>query len=737
MVHTCNIRHSLSVSFRSYKNLDEHDFNKDLNDAPFHVGMIFDDIDDNYWFYEKLFSDTLQEHAPVKQKRPRKEPPPYMNSNYRKLVYKTRQAHNKYMKNKSKENWEQFRCLRNLKTKVKRESIQTYFNERCGGGPKSKDFWPTIKPFLSSKSTNKSSNNIILKENDNLHVVSDQTSVCELLNTFYVNIAKNIGIDSSTSNCEKHPSIVKIESQMESLPDFNSNFNFKHVTPNTVEKLLTESNPKKATGCDNIPPKILKCAASSICHPLTTIINKMIDTNKFPSELKRAQVTPIFKKDDPFIMKNYRPVSILNSTSKIFEKILNKQLLDHFSNIFHDFLSAFRPGYGCQTTLLRLVEDWKAAMDDNKHVAAILMDLSKAFDCLPHDLLVLKLRAYGLSGEACSLVFNYLTERQQMVKIGTNHSQWLETLKGVPQGSILGPLIFNIFMNDIFYFIHKSSLYNYADDNTLSFVHQDPEILKRTLEDDSKILIDWFQTNQMQANPDKFQAIAIGNKSRDFINDFKIDNVTIKCEESVKLLGVDIDFLLNFDLQISRMCKKAAGQLNVLYRISKFLSTDCKILIYKSFIRSNFNYCPLVWHFCNKTNTEKLEKLQLRALRIVFNDFNSSYSDLLIKADMPTLHLSCIRNIATETFKCLHQLNPSYLHDLVRYRNSSYSFRYTGLLDVPPVRTTTYGKRSFMFEATQVWNSLPNHIRQVENYKEFGRLIRTSSGPACKCSMCC
>jgi len=114
-------------------------------------------------------------------------------------------------------------------------------------------------------------------------------------------------------------------------------------------------------------------------------------------------------------------------------------------------------------------------------------------------------------------------------------------------------------MNNIFYFIHKSSLYNYTDDNTLSFVHQDPEILKRTLKDDSKILIDSFQTNQMQANPDKFQAIAIGNKSCDYINEFKIDNVTIKCEESVKLLGVDIDFLLNFDQQISKMCKKAAG----------------------------------------------------------------------------------------------------------------------------------------------------------------------------------
>jgi len=167
------------------------------------------------------------------------------------------------------------------------------------------------------------------------------------------------------------------------------------------------------------------------------------------------------------------------------------------------------------------------------------------------------------------------------------------------------------------------------------------------------------------------------------------------------------------------------------------LSTDCKILIYNSFIRSNFNYCPLVWHFCNKTNTEKLEKLQLRALRIVFNDFNSSYSDLLIKADMPTLHLKLV---ALEIF--LQKLLNAYISLILPIYMTLFIIGthhilldIPALLDVPPVRTTTYGKRSFRFEATQVWNNLPNHIRQVENYKEFSILIRTWSGPAC--SMCC
>ena len=175
-------------------------------------------------------------------------------------------------------------------------------------------------------------------------------------------------------------------------------------------------------------------------------------------------------------------------------------------------LSAFRAGYGCQTALLKVIEDWKIALDENKYIAAILMDLSKAFDCLPHDLLLQKLKTYGVTDSALNLLQNYLSGRKQCVKIGSSFSDWQDIYKGVPQGSILGPVLFNIFINDIFYFINDSSLYNYADDNTLSYVSNDVDTLVSTLEKDSLILIDWFTSNQMKANPDKFQAISIGKK---------------------------------------------------------------------------------------------------------------------------------------------------------------------------------------------------------------------------------
>ena len=155
-----------------------------------------------------------------------------------------------------------------------------------------------------------------------------------------------------------------------------------------------------------------------------------------------------------------------------------------------------------------------------------------------------------------------------------------------------------------------------------------------------------------------------------------------------------------------------------------------------SFVRSNFGYCPIVWHFCSKTSTDKMEKLQYRALRLVYSDFDSSYEELLKRANMNTLKLTRIRKIALETFKILNNLSPSYILDLVKFKNTNYSFRYQNQAELPRVNTESYGRKSFRYEAAHVWNSLPNEMRTTTDFKEFGRLIRTWEGTSCKCSMC-
>jgi hypothetical protein len=181
---------------------------------------------------------------------------------------------------------------------------------------------------------------------------------------------------------------------------------------------------------------------------------------------------------------------------------------------------------------LILLEDWKVALD--KNVAAILMDLSKAFDCLPHDILLCKLSAYGLSPNSVKLLQNYLTGRKQQIKLQGVLSSWADIQKGVSQGSIIGPLLFNIFINDIFYFIEHGTLYNYADDNTLSYVDDNFERLILILEKESSVLIEWFKINCMQVNPDKIQAIAVGNKTYAKKPAFNIESAVISCDEVVK-----------------------------------------------------------------------------------------------------------------------------------------------------------------------------------------------------------
>ena len=631
----------------------------------------------------------------------------------------------KYTKNKNAKTWEEYRKKRNIVNKLKKKSINNYFQERCVGGCKSVDFWKTIKPFMSKKAIS-SQSKIILNEDDN--ICSENQEVSEIFNNFYVNVANDIGKDFLFDK-NNHPSLNRILGKK-----FHQNcFNFKPTDQQTVNKIIDKFNVKKATGVDKISVKLLKLGKQSLAPFITDLINSTISTGTFPDRLKEAQVTPIFKKKDPMIKSNYRPVSILPVPSKIFEKVLAKQLSVYFDDIFDNFLCAFRKGHGCQTTIIKLLEDWKKALDSNHYVAAILMDLSKAFGCLPNDILLCKLAAYGLAEHSVNLMSSYLSDRRQQIKISSVVSSWAQIKKGVPQGSILGPLLFNVFINDIFYFVEKCILYNYADDNTLSLHTTDFDLLLEGLQHDSKILIDWFSFNCMKANPDKFQAIAVGKRTSLRNPTFNVNNSVISCEDVVKLLGVDIDCNLTFDSHIKNICKKAGQQINVLKRIGKNLCRLSRLTIFHSFILSNFNFCPLSWHFCSKGNTEKIEKIQHRALRFVYDDYSSSYQELLTKAKLPSLHVNRMRNMAAETFKILNGIAPPVLNDLLTKRENSYNFRYSNILKIPQVKTTKFGKNSFSYAAPVLWNSLPDHFRKTADFNQFKNLISFWNGNDCKC----
>ena len=223
------------------------------------------------------------------------------------------------------------------------------------------------------------------------------------------------------------------------------------------------------------------------------------------------------------------------------------------------------------------------------------MDLSKAFDCIPHDLIIAKLHAYGFDENALVLIYSYLKRRKQCVRINNSNSSFKNVVSGVPQGSVLGPILFNFFINDLFLFIMQATLHNYADDNTLSYFSKTMPDLVRVLENETNVALTWLDRNEMIANPDKCHALLVRKDGENTTGqNISLQDHAIKSEETVKLLGVTLDNKLNFDTHISNFCKKAAKQLNVLKRLRSFIGFEQKKVLVQSFVYSNFNYCPLV-----------------------------------------------------------------------------------------------------------------------------------------------
>ena len=371
---------------------------------------------------------------------------------------------------------------------------------------------------------------------------------------------------------------------------------------------------------------------------------------------------------------NYRPISILTMISKIFERLLDRQMLDVKTKVLHDGISAYRINYNCQSVLLHAVESWKLALDQRKKVGILLMDLSKAFDSISHPLLLAKLHAYGFAENAIKLLASYLTGRSQKVKIHSDFSDYNTLKRGVPQGSVLGPSLFNLFINDLFCFIQKTILSNFADDNTLTAIAGSIDEVKKLLKEESAIAVKWYTDNDLKVNTSKFQTMLLGSNDT---TDFSVEVMgnSIEQTHSTRLLGISIDKNLAFDSHVSELCKKVATQLAVLTRFKRILDIPSKLAIVKTFIMSHFKYCSIIYHFCSCESSQKMDRIIERALRYVYSDFDSTYNDLLEKSDLASLENDRQKDIVIQTFKILHGIAPGYLNKFIGRRNIGYGTR--------------------------------------------------------------
>ena len=702
-----------TICYRSYKRMNDECFIKDLSCAPLHVGKVFDDVDDQAWFFNTLVRDIVDQHAPEKRKKVTCNPLPYMNSELRKAINVKAMLRRKYNRSKTNASWNKYRLQRNRVANLKRKSMNKYFKLKCENVKISngREFWKCISPFFSNKANN--SNNISLNVDGNM--LCNRNDVCNAFNDFFINVPGSselcTTVDDAISMYENNASVQSIRNSR----DQGSSFSFHLVTSDQVELKLKNLKSNKAPGHDQIPAKLLKKGATVLSAPLADIVNACIDESVFPQDYKHAEVRPIYKKNDPLNMNNYRPVSVLTGLSKVVEGIICDQMMDYLSNILSSSLSAYRKKYSCVNVLLKCSEEWKKALDENKVIGCVLMDLSKAFDMIPHDLLVAKLYAYGFSLNACELIKNYLSNRLQRVKLENDRSEWMTLKCGVPQGSLTGPVLFNIFINDLLHVLDECcDVYNYADDNTLSFSHDDPCIVKSTLERSAKKALEWFANNNMKANPEKFQAMVLGRNGKGSDIVFNLpNNVVIQPGEHVKLLGVHLDNNLNFSYHISELTKKCARQVNALARISQDLTKECKLLILNSFVLSNLDYGSVIYHYCKLSDAKQLELLQKRCLRYVLNDFHSSYKEMLSQQGQPTLHTRRLRLL----IECVHRvLNDECLpmpSSFFTMKEQHYQLRNVKTIEIRRSNTITYGNNSLRYHGAGLWNNIPNNLKDA------------------------
>ena len=308
-----------------------------------------------------------------------------------------------------------------------------------------------------------------------------------------------------------------------------------------------------------------------------------------------------------------------------------------------------------------MIEKAKETIDKGGTFGALLTDLSKAFDCMTHDLLIAKLHALNFDMNALNLMFDYLTGRKQGVKINSSFSSYLDIFQGVPQGSILGPLLFNLFLCDLFLFVEEVDIMSYADDNTPYVCFENVDLTLEKLEEVGKVLFQWFSNNFLKANAGKCHLIL----STDEPFSSNIDNEVIKNSNNKKLLGINLNNRIGFDTHVANICNRVSKKLDALARISQFMNIHKRRMTMKAFLASEFGYCPLaVWMFHSRKLNNRINKLQERALRIVYQDYVSSYTELLEKDESTTIHNRNFQLLATELFKVKNGLSPAFMNEI-------------------------------------------------------------------------
>ncbi len=528
-----------------------------------------------------------------------------------------------------------------------------------------------------------------------------------------------------------------------SMPNPPLLLNFKPASLEEIRHLILCSTDSSCS-LDAIPTKLLKSCIDALLLPITHLVNLSLSEGIFPSTFKNAVVSPLLKKqslpkDD---LSSYRPISNLNFISKILEKIIYTRLCSHLESFpsLSCFQSAYRKLHSTETALLSIHNDLCLALNSQKVSALVLLDLSAAFDTIDHNILTSRLKTcFGISDSAFSLISSYLSGRTQSVIIDNERSPELPLLRGVPQGSVLGPLLFSLYTTPLSYVLDNASIkfHFYADDTQLyiSFSSSDSDLKLQHLSSVLDKVYSWFCSNRLSVNPSKTEYLLIGTpQQRTKIANSSIyfQNLALTPTPKAKNLGVMFDENLDFKSHISSVCRSSFFQIRQIRQIRSSLDKNSSIILANSIVHSKLDYCNSLLYGLPSSSLMRLQRVQNTLARVVCRSsrLQATSSSLLNNLHWLPVVQRIKYKIALLTFKTLLFGKPSYLSDLLIQYQPSRKLRSsdTKLLKIPNI-LTSLGRRSFSFSAPTVWNSLPPDLRSCSTTSTFRCKLKTHLFP--------
>ena len=621
-----------------------------------------------------------------------------------------------------------YKKYRNTLTKIKcKAKIDYYINRSYALKSNLSKLWKLINNVIGRTSDKSSVIEYITVANTN---ISNPIEISNHFGKFYANLGGSLAKEIKSER-------NKINEFLNKIPRCINTLFFNPITKSEINHYIDKLPPKNSSGYDNISNKLLKQIKHSILTPLTHIFNLSLKNGIFPDNMKLAEIIPLYKKGEKFYMENYRPISLLITISKLLEKCVYKRLYGFLdkNKILYKKQYGFRSNHSCEQAIQDLCSHILINKEKNLITTVIYLDLSKAFDTLSHELLLKKLELYGIRGICNKWFESYITNRYLQVKCNTlscndeKISHKYKITHGTAQGSCLGPLLFNIFCNDMYLNIDLCNLILFADDTTLYASHKNIKYLNYMLQTDLNKLDLWFRANKLSLNISKTNTMTIKPKDSPLKNELKLNNKTLPIVENTKFLGITIDNKLSWTKHINSIISKISVNKNLLAKARHLLTPKAKKHIYYAHIHSHLNYANTVWsgHMTSK-QTNALEKIQKHCIRSINNSKKTSHTDPQFKA----LKIMKIKEITKYelcklAFKVKNKLLPHALLDIFDTygkKTHKYPTRNKNLPNIMKHTSTDFNK-SFLCKSLWYYHTLSSNIKNSLNLKDFTTKYKT------------